>query len=119
MNPKELVESYFLHMREADLNVVNLFHEDAELLGLGMRITGREAIKAFYTRAIEVGGPQPSLAGPLITDGSRVVAEIHIDLTGGSSLHVVDIFHIEDGRIRLLNYFTADEPEAKSTPNSG
>ncbi|MBW2271339.1 MAG: nuclear transport factor 2 family protein [Deltaproteobacteria bacterium] len=110
MEPEQVAEAYFSRMRAADLDVVNLFHEDAVLLGLGMRVSGHEAIREFYTKAIETGGPQPRLAGPLMTDGRRVVAELHIDLSTGASVHAVDIFHVEDGRIRLLNYFLSDEP---------
>ena len=113
MNPEQVAEAYFSRMRARDLHVVDLFHDDAVLLGLGMRVTGRQAIAAFYAQAIERGGPQPRLAGPLMSDGSRVAAEIYIDLSNGSTLHVVDIFHVEDGRIRVLNYFTADEPAAE------
>lgn len=109
-DPITVVENYFAKIRAQDLDVANLFHENAELLGLGMRVSGRKAIREFYAHSIETGGPQPSLAGPLITDGRRVAAEIYIDLADGSQLHVVDMFHIENGRIRLLNYFTADEP---------
>jgi hypothetical protein len=110
MGTKEIVENYFFCMQAHDLAVADLFHEDAVLLGLGMRVAGRDAIRAFYTQAIEAGGPQPALAGPLMTDGSRVAAEIYIELSEGSTLHVVDMFHIENGKIRLLNYFLADEP---------
>jgi len=110
MDSKKIVETYFSRMQAHDLDVVDLFHDDAVLLGLGMRVAGREAIRTFYTQAIEAGGPQPTLAGPLMTDGSRVAAEIYIELSEGSTLHVVDMFHIEDGKIRLLNYFMADEP---------
>ena len=112
MTPEQVVEAYFARMREHDLAVVDLFHDDAELLGLGRRVSGREAIAAFYSQAIEVGGPQPRSAGPLISDGNRVAAEVYIDLSSGVSLHVVDMFHVEDGRIRMLNYFVADEPAA-------
>jgi hypothetical protein len=63
-----------------------------------------------HTDAIEAGGPQPRLAGPLMSDGRRVAAEIFIDLSDGSTLHVVDMFLVENGRIQVLNYFTADEP---------
>lgn len=113
MNPEQVVEEYFSHMRDHNLEVVKLFHDDAVLLGLGMRVSGHQAIREFYTNAIEAGGPQPRLAGPLMSDGRRVAAEIYIDLSDGSTLHVVDMFHVEDGRIRLLNYFTADEPAAQ------
>jgi hypothetical protein len=110
MKPEQVAEEYFARMRKSDLEVVNLFHEDAVLLGLGMRVSGHEAIREFYAKAIEAGGPQPRSAGPLMTDGRRVVAEVYVDLSNGTSVHAVDIFHVEDGRIRMLNYFIADEP---------
>ena len=116
MEPEQVVETYFSRMRDADLEVVDLFHDDAVLLGLGKRVSGRKAIEAFYAQAIETGGPQPRPAGPLISDGRRVAAEIYIDLSNGPTLHVVDMFHVEDGRIRLLNYFIADEPAAPESP---
>jgi hypothetical protein len=42
-----------------------------------------------------------------------VAAEVYIALSNGSIVHAVDIFHVEDGRIRMLNYFIADEPAAQ------
>jgi len=44
------------------------------------------------------------------SDGCRVAAETNMGLLGGSILHVVDVLHIEDGLIRMLNYFTTGEP---------
>ncbi|MBT40204.1 MAG: hypothetical protein CL938_16835 [Deltaproteobacteria bacterium] len=113
MTPEQVAETYFSRMRAHDMSVVDLFHEDAVLLGLGMRVSGRQAIREFYAKAIEAGGPQPRSAGPLMTDGRRVAAEVYIDLSNGSIVHAVDIFHVEDGRIRMLNYFIADEPAAQ------
>lgn len=108
-----VVERYFALMRNGDISVVDLFHPDAVLLGLGMRTTGSEAIRKFYTESIAAGSPQPRSAGPLLSDGSRVAAEIHIGLSDGSSLHVIDLFRVKDGRIQSLNYFLADEPPEK------
>lgn len=110
MSPEQVVEEYFSRIRAQNLEVADLFHADAVLLGLGMRVSGRDAIRTFYKNAIEAGGPQPSLAGPLMSDGRRVAAEILITLSDNSTLHVVDMFHVEGGYIRMLNYFTADEP---------
>ncbi|MBK6289784.1 MAG: nuclear transport factor 2 family protein [Gammaproteobacteria bacterium] len=107
-----VVEKYFALMRNGDISVVDLFHPDALLLGLGRRTTGSEAIRKFYTESIASGSPQPRNAGPLLSDGSRVAAEIHIGLSDGSSLHVIDLFTVKDGRIQSLNYFLADEPPA-------
>ena len=108
-----VVEKYFALMRNGDISVVDLFHPDALLLGLGRRTTGSAAIRQFYTEAIASGSPQPRSAGPLLSDGSRVAAEIHIGLSDGSSLHVIDLFTVKDGRIQSLNYFLADEPPEK------
>lgn len=105
-----VVESYFAHMRAGDLGVVDLFHDDAVLLGLGRRTEGRNKIRAFYAESIATGGPQPRPGGALLSDGRRVAAEIYIDLAGGATLHVVDLFVVEEGRIRSLTYFVADEP---------
>jgi len=41
--------------------------------------------------------------------GNRVAAEIRISLADGTSLHVVDLFVVDCGLIRLLTYFVADE----------
>lgn len=108
-----VVEKYFSLMREGNMAVIDLFHPKALLLGLGRRTEGHEAIKKFYTYAIASGGPQPRNAGPLLSDGSRVAAEIYIDLSSGATLHVIDLFTIKEGRIVSLNYFLADEPPAK------
>lgn len=105
-----IVESYFAHMRAGDTGVAELFHDDAVLLGLGRRTEGREAIRTFYTESIASGGPQPRSAGELLSDGRRVAAEVFIDLANGPTMHVVDLFVVEDGRIRSLHYFVADEP---------
>ena len=75
MTPTEVVEAYFEKMRAGDATVADLFDESAELLGLGNRVCGREAIRDFYAGAIERGGPQPQLAGPLMSDGRRVAAD--------------------------------------------
>ena len=46
--------------------------------------------------------------GDLLVSGSRVAAEIRIQLADGTSMHVVDLFHVEDELIRTLTYFVAD-----------
>ena len=49
----------------------------------------------------------PRSAGSLLVEGSRVAAEIYIDLPNGSTIHAVDLFRIEGDRIRSLTYFLA------------
>lgn len=38
-----------------------------------------------------------------------MAAEILIELAGGASVHAVDLFVVEEGRIRSLTYFIANE----------
>jgi len=108
---QSVVEQYFSCMRAGDAGVADLFHEDAFLLGLGRRTEGRESIRKFYTESIETGAPQPRLASPMLLEGNRVAAEILIDLADGTTAHVIDLFCVEEGAIRSLTYFVADEPQ--------
>jgi hypothetical protein len=108
-DPVSVVNEYFSRMRERDLGVVELFHEDALLLGLGGQRCGRGAILEFYREVINRAGPLPRQAGPLLAEDSRVAAEIYIDLPNGSTIHAVDLFHIEGGLIRSLTYFIATD----------
>jgi hypothetical protein len=108
-DPVSVVNEYFSRMRAGDLSVVELFHEDASLLGLGERRRGRTSILEFYGNVINRAGPLPRQAGPLLAGGSRVAAEIYIDLPNGSTIHAVDLFQVEGGLIRSLTYFIASD----------
>ena len=108
-DPVSVVNEYFSRMRARDLRVVELFHDDASLSGLGAQRCGRAAILEFYRDVINRAGPSPRRAGPLLAEGPRVAAEIYIDLPNGATIHAVDLFHIEDGLIRSLTYFIASE----------
>jgi hypothetical protein len=102
-----IVEEYFARVRARDIGMVELFHDDARLIGLGGEKAGKEAIRSFYTGVIERAGPTPTLVGGLMVSGNRVGAEIQISLEGGATVHAVDLFVVEDGRIRSLTYFLA------------
>ncbi|MCP3983543.1 MAG: nuclear transport factor 2 family protein [bacterium] len=104
-DPKSVVAEYFSRMRAGDKAVVDLFHDDATLVGLGTTRTGKDAIREFYENTIERAGPSPRSAGPLLADGARVAAEVYIDLSDEVSIHAVDLFIVEEGRIRSLSYF--------------
>lgn len=108
-DPVSVVKEYFSRMRAGDLSVVELFHDDGCLLGLGGQRCGRAAIQEFYREVINRAGPSPRQAGPLLAEGSRVAAEIYIDLPNGPTIHAVDLFHIEGGLIRSLTYFIAND----------
>ena len=103
-----VVRRYFDHMVRRDPGVAELFHDDASLIGLGGVKSGKAAIRAFYEESIRNASPTPSLVGELLVSGTRVAAEIRIALSTGSPMHVVDLFVVEEGRIRSLTYFVAD-----------
>jgi len=107
--PSEIVSAYFSRMRARDLSVVDLFHENAELIGLGTRRRGRPDIREFYRGVIERAAPSPRTLGAFLADGERVAAEILIELPGGATVHAVDLFAIDEGLIRSLTYFIASE----------
>jgi hypothetical protein len=104
-DPASVASEYFSRMRAGDKTVVDLFHDDAALVGLGTTRTGKDAIREFYTGVIERAGPTPRLVGPLLVNGPRVAAEVFIDISDDLSIHAVDIFVVEHGRIRSLSYF--------------
>ena len=109
-NAGDVAEAYFTCMRNGDPNVAELFHHDAQLIGLGTVVTGRPAIADFYSHSIRNASPAPRAAGPLAVEGNRVLAEVYIDLANGITMHVVDLFEVDDGLIRSLTYFVSDHP---------
>ncbi len=109
-SPLDVVNAYFACMRSHDPRVADLFHEDAVLLGLGTRRSGKATIAEFYRVSIEGGKPTPRPPKAVMVDGDRVAAEIVIDFPNGMQIHAIDLFHVEAGRIRSLTYFLADYP---------
>ncbi len=108
---EKTVLEYFARMRAGDKSVLDLFHDDAVLNGLGARQSGKDAIREFYLSVMERAGPSPRSAGPLLSEGSRVAAEILIDLSDERVIHAVDLFVVEEGRIKSLTYFICTEAE--------
>jgi hypothetical protein len=78
-----VVRDYFNRMRGRDLGVVDLFHENASLVGLGGVRSGKAAIHEFYEDSIQAVSPTPTLIGELLVSGPRVAAEIDISLSEG------------------------------------
>lgn len=111
MDPAKVATEYFSRVRAGDVSVVDLFHDDAILIGLGTKRTGRDEIKAFYEDVIERAGPSPQLIGPLLADGSRVAAEVAIDFPNGMRVCAVDIFKVENSRIQSLTYYICSTSE--------
>ena len=106
--PEQVVRNYFSRMLDRDPAVVDLFHDDASLVGLGGVKRGKAEIREFYEGTISGASPAPALVGDLLVAGPRVGAEIDIALANGSTVHVLDLFVVEDGLIRSLTYFVAD-----------
>jgi len=111
-DPATVVAEYFTRMRRGDASVADLFSDEAELIGLGRITRGRQDIRAFYADSIGRASPVPELGGPVLVDGNRVAAEIRIGFADGTSLHVMDLFVVDDGLITSLTYFVADEPSS-------
>ena len=109
-DPSAVVEEYFARVRAGDPRVAELFHDQAEIRGLGMRRSGRQEIERFYARTLDQGRPAPRLVGPMLIEGGRVMAELSITIADGPSVHVLDLFEVENGRILSLTYFLADYP---------
>jgi hypothetical protein len=108
-SPSIVVSEYFARVHARDSRVADLFHEDAELIGLGTRRRGRASILEFYRGVIEGARPTPRLIGSLLVAGDRVAAEIVIELASGTAVHAVDLFAIEQGLIRSLSYFICSD----------
>lgn len=106
----ETAEAYFACMRKGDPAVAELFHDGAQLIGLGTIVRGRPAIAAFYAESIRNASPAPRPAAPIAVEGNRVLAEVFIDLANGITMHVIDVFVVDDGLIRSLTYFVSDHP---------
>jgi hypothetical protein len=60
--------------------------------------------------SIHNAAPTPRAAAPLAVEGNRVLAEVFIDLANDITMHVVDLFVVDEGRIRSLTYFVSEHP---------
>ena len=110
-DPRGVVAEYFRRVAAKDDQIAALFAPTASLTGLGTVVSGQVAISEFYKASIERAAPTPKLVGNLLVDGSRVAAEIVIELTGLPPLHVIDLFVVNEGLIESLTYFLSDHPE--------
>ncbi len=108
--PTAVVQEYFSRVRAGDRAVAELFAEHATIRGLGMSISGRSNIHAFYDETMDEKRPDPEQLHPLMVDGSRVIAELRIAVADGPPVHVLDLFEVEQGQILGLTYFMASYP---------
>jgi ketosteroid isomerase-like protein len=99
------VREVFARVRNGDLSVVDLYAEDAVVVyGEGGRVEGRDAIRAFYQRAIDGIRPQPIVEAVLEAPPLYVAL---VDVPGTDVHHrALDLFEIDDGGIRRLEIYT-------------
>ena len=111
IEPEKLAVEYFSRIRGGDISVVDLFHDDASLIGLGTVRSGREEVLEFYKGVIERAGPSPSIVESVLADESRAAAELVITFPGGQKVHAVDVFKFREGRIESLSYYLCARSE--------
>ena len=94
----------FARVGNGDLGVVDLFAEDAVILfGNGGRVEGRDAIRAFYERAIDEIRPRPSVEAVLELPPLYVAI---VDVPGAEvHHHALDLFEVDDAGIRRLEIY--------------
>jgi hypothetical protein len=99
------VREVFVRVRNGDLGVVDLFAEDAVILfGDGGRVEGRDAIQAFYRRAIDVIRPRPTVEALLEAPPYYVAL---VDVPGAYVHHLaLDLFEVDESGIRRLEIYS-------------
>ena len=99
------VREVFSRVRNGDDRVAELFADDAVILAGGMRIEGRDAIRAFYRKQFEALHPQPE--GQLVMSDDECdfyVALVDVPNDHGL-LHALDLFTVDDEGIRRLEIY--------------
>jgi ketosteroid isomerase-like protein len=107
MNPMDLPDRYFAHMRSRDLDgLANLFAEDAVVtLPDGRDVAGLAAIRGMYEHIFAAGAPSPT---PLATIAGApgAATEIEARLPDGSVRRTANFFHLDgQGRIVRLSIY--------------
>jgi hypothetical protein len=98
------VREVFARVRDGDVGVADLYAEDGVIVfGDGARAEGRDAIRAFYARAIEGIRPQPLVEAILEAPPLYVAL---VDVPGTDVHHrALDLFEVDDTGIRRLEIF--------------
>ena len=98
------VREVFARVCAGDLGVVDLYADDGVIVyGDGARAEGRDAIRAFYARAIEGIRPQPRVETILEAPPLYVAL---VDVPGTEVHHrALDLFEVDDDGIRRLEIF--------------
>jgi hypothetical protein len=100
------IREVFARVRVGDDRVADLYAEDGVVVAGGARFEGREAIRAFYRRAIESVHPRPQVPLVLEAPGSSLYAAVVEVPTDTGRVHALDLFKVDDEGIRRLEIFT-------------
>jgi hypothetical protein len=98
------VREVFARVGNGDPRVADLYADDGVIVyGDGGRAEGRDAIRAFYARAIEGIRPQPRVEAILEAPPLYVAL---VDVPGVDVHHrALDLFEVDEGGIRRLEIF--------------
>ena len=99
----DLVREVFARVRAGDLGVADLFSEDAVLLYGDVRAEGRDAIRRFYGRTIDVIQPRPTVE-TILESPPRYVALVDLP-TAVSHMRALDLFELDGGRVRSIEIY--------------
>ena len=107
------VRAVFARVSDGDLGVADLYAEDGVIVyGDGARVEGRDAIRAFYARAIEGNRPQPRVEAILEAPPLYVAL---VDVPGTEVNHrALDLFEVDEGGIRKLEIFARTDGRARA-----
>jgi hypothetical protein len=99
----ELVREVFRRVREGDLAVADLFDEDADLYYHDVHAHGREAIRRFYRRTIDVMAPRCTVE-TLLETPPLYAAMIDLPTTKGH-MKALDLFELGPGGVQRLEIY--------------
>ena len=107
------VREVFARVRNGDLGVADLYAEDGVIVyGDGGRVEGRDAIRAFYARAIEGNRPQPRVETILEAPPLYVAL---VDVPGIEVNHrALDLFEVDESGIRKLEIFARTDGSSRA-----
>lgn len=101
------VREVFARVRQGDAaRVAALFSPNGKIVFSGGEAAGREAVTAFYRRAIETLHPQPQVEA-LLGDGPLVVAVVNVPNDQGVT-RAADLFTLGEEGIDQLEIFSRD-----------
>ena len=102
----------FSRVRNGDDRVADLFAEDGVILAGGMRIEGRDAIRAFYRKQFVALHPRPEVQLVLSSDESDFCVALVDVPTDHGLLHALDLFTVDDEGIRRLEIYPRHDDHA-------